>query len=241
MEQLKEPQGSEPQETGPTAAAVEQTAQKRGRRGRVAAAVRGHFTATHIAYMAIFTALAFAVSFLEFPIFPPASFLKLDFANVFFMIEGFIFGPVEAVISIGIKELLCLTKSTTGGAGEVANFLMSAAYIIVPSVGYRFLKGRKWVTLFLGVACAVQIGVSMLVNRYINFPLYGALSNFDGAAAFLTLWPFVLYFNLIKSIAVSAIVFLIYKPLSRFMKSIEQRLRKKRARPSAEEENGRSN
>ena len=110
---------------------------------------RTHFTAPRMAYMAIFTALAFVVTFLEFPIFPQASFLKFDFANVFFLIEGFMFGPVEAVVSIVLKELLCFTKSSTGGVGEIANLLMSTAYVLVPSVAYRFKRGKWWVCLYL--------------------------------------------------------------------------------------------
>ncbi len=190
--------------------------------------LKRHFSATNIAYMALFTALAFAVTFLEFPIFPQANFLKLDFANVFFMIEGFIFGPVEAVISIGIKELLCLTKSTSGGTGEIANFIMSSAYILVPSVSYRFLKGRKWVTVFLAVACVLQVGVSLVVNRFINFPIFGILFGIDGVAMFRELWPFVLYFNIIKSIAVSLVVFFIYKPLSRLIRATAEKVASKK-------------
>ena len=197
---------------------------------RVKATFKAHFTATNIAYMALFTALAFAVTFLEFPIFPATPFLKLDFANVFFMIEGFIFGPVEAVVSIGIKELLCLTKSSSAGVGEVANFLMSTAYILVPSVVYRFKKGRWWVALYLFLACVVQVGVSLLVNRYINFPFYGTLFHFDGVEYFAKLWPFVIYFNLIKSVSISVLVFLIYKPLSRFIKLTAEKVAAKRKR-----------
>ncbi len=192
--------------------------------------LKRHFSAVHIAYMALFTALAFVVTFLEFPIFPATDFLKLDFANVFFMIEGFIFGPVEAVVSIGIKELLCLTKSATAGVGEIANFLMSAAYIAFPAILYRFKKGKWWVTFSLIVASLLQIGVSLLVNRYINFPLYGTLFGFDGAEYFAQLWPFVIYFNLIKSVAVSVLVFLIYKPLSRLIKATAEKFAKKPAR-----------
>lgn len=196
--------------------------------------LRAHFAPVNIAYMALFTALAFAVTFLEFPIFPAASFLKLDFANVFFMIEGFIFGPVEAVVSILAKELLCLTKSSTGGVGELANFLMSSAYIVIPSVVYRFKKGRWWVALYLFFACIMQVGVGVIVNRYINFPVYGALFGFDGAALFQTLWPFVIYFNLIKGAAVSVIVFLIYKPLSKVIRKTAEKIaaRRKHAKPN---------
>lgn len=174
--------------------------------------LRAHFTAPRIAYMAIFTSLAFVVTFLEFPIFPQASFLKFDFANVFFLIEGFIFGPVEAIVSIGLKELLCFAKSGTGGVGEVANFIMSTAYIIVPSILYRFKKGRMWVAISMVIACVMQTGFSLLVNRYINFPF------FHIAHMFAELWIWVLLFNIIKSVGISVVVFIIYKPLSRFIK-----------------------
>lgn len=204
-------------------------------KGRFARVMREHFSAPRIAYMAVFTALAFVVTFLEFPIFPQqASFLKFDFANVFFMIEGFIFGPVEAVISIGIKELLCLTKSQTAGVGEVANFIMSTSYVIVPAIGYRFRKGKKWVVFFLAIGSALQIGVSLLVNRYINFPLYGMIVGFDPVATFAALWLFVVYFNLIKSIGISVVVFLMYKPLSRFIRATSEKFEKRMRRVKAE-------
>ena len=203
---------------------------KGGGAARMKAAIAAHFRPTNIAYMALFTALAFVVTFLEFPIFPAANFLKLDFANVFFMIEGFIFGPIEAVFSIGVKELLCLAKSTSGGVGELANFLMSTAYILIPAFLYRFKKGKWWVALYLLFACILQIGVSVVVNRFINFPFYGVMFGFDGAALFKSLWPFVIYFNLIKSVAVSLVVFLLYKPLSRLIKATAERVsRRKRA------------
>ncbi len=183
------------------------------------------FSATDIAYMALFTALAFAVTFLEFPLFPAAPYLKLDFANVFFLIEGFIFGPVQAVLSIVVKELLCFAKTSTGGVGELANLIMSASFILIPSVAYRFRKGRGWVALYLVCACALQIAVSLPVNRYINFPFFmgeGAESAFAGA------WGFVLAFNAVKGVLVSLIVLLLYKPLSKLIKETRRRVRRRR-------------
>lgn len=200
---------------------------------------RRHFTATHIAYMSLFTALAFAVTFLEFSLFPgtPANFLKLDFANVFFLIEGFIFGPVEAIVSILVKELLCLTKTSTGGVGELANFLMSSAYVIIPAIAYRFKKGRCWVGLYLVCACVLQIGASMLVNRYINFPVFGKWLEVDGAQLFSELWIFVLSFNAVKSVLISLVVFIIYKPLSRLIRATAERFEKKRPAPDVPDPN----
>ena len=193
--------------------------------------LKTHFSATHIAYMALFTALAFVVSFAEFAIFPAANFLKLDFANVFFMVEGFVFGPVEAVVSIAIKELLCLMKSSSGGVGELANFLMSTAYIILPSILYRFKKGRWWVAVMFVIACVLQTVVSLPVNRYINFPVFMG----DGAAEmFAEVWAFVLAFNAIKSVIISVVVVVIYKPLSRLIKATRKKFEKPRSRPASE-------
>lgn len=194
-----------------------------------------HFSATKIAYMAAFTALAYVVTFLEFPVFPAvpvANQLKLDFANVFFLIEGYVFGPVEAIISIIIKELLCLADSQTMGVGEVANFIMSTAYVLAPSVAYKFFKSKNRVIIFLVIACVIQVAVSFVVNMVINFPFFGKLFGFDGTEAFWNVWQFVIYFNLIKSAVVSLIVFLIYKPLSRLIKKTAERFgNKKRGAP----------
>lgn len=188
--------------------------------------LRSHFTAPRMAYMAIFTALAFVVSLLEFPIFPQAGFLKLDFANVFFMIEGFMFGPVEAFVSIVLKELFSFAKSTTGGVGQLANLIMSTAYVLIPSVAYRFKRGKWWVCLYLALACVAQTGISLLVNRYINFPFFMKES---AAAQFANLWTFVLYFNIIKSVVIGVVVFLVYKPLSKFINMTAEKYDKKAA------------
>ena len=203
----------------PTAEAQPDSEPKMTRGERAKAILREHFSAPRIAYMAIFTALAFVVTFLEFSVFPatPASFLKLDFANIFFLFEGFIFGPIEAFVSIVIKELLCFAKSSSGGVGELANLIMSTAYILIPAIAYRFKRGKWWVCLYLVCACIMQIGISLVVNRYINFPFF-TKSQEAGAQMFSQLWTFVLYFNIIKSVAVSIVVFFVYKPLSKLIK-----------------------
>ncbi len=76
--------GTGPEETqGETALQEEPQVQvqeeKAGRNERIKAVLREHFSAPRLAYMALFTALAYAVTFLEFPIFPATPFLKLDF------------------------------------------------------------------------------------------------------------------------------------------------------------------
>ena len=169
------------------------------------------FSASGIAKLAMLSALAFAVTFLEFPIFPAASFLQLDFANVFVLLGGFMYGPAAAVIISGVKECLCLLKSSTGGVGELANFITTLCFVIVPTLVYRYKKGLKWVIPMLAAGIVLQVGAGMLVNRYINFPLYmGA----GAAASFAALWWYIILFNLIKGVAVSAVAVLLYKRVS---------------------------
>lgn len=167
-----------------------------------------------LAGSAVFAALAYVVSFFEFPVFPAASFLKLDFSNVFTLLAGFLFGPLPAVAVSAVKELLCfLTKSSTGGVGEIANFLLTVSFIAVPSVAYRYKKGFGMVCVYLACGVILQTAMALAVNKFINFPLFNLPSSM-----FDQLWPFIVYFNLIKGAAISAIVLLLYKQVSRLFK-----------------------
>ena len=56
---------------------------------------------------AVFSALSYVVSMLEFPIFPATPFLKLDFSAVFLLLSGFIFGTIYGIGACAIKELIC--------------------------------------------------------------------------------------------------------------------------------------
>lgn len=169
------------------------------------------FSASGIAKLAMLSALAFAVSYLEFPIFPAAPFLQMDFSLVFVLLGGFLYGPVAAIVISGIKECLRLFTSGTAGVGELANFIVTVSFVVVPTLVYRFKKGLPVVIITLAVGCFLEIGVSLLTNRYINFPLFMG----EGAAAqFELLWWYVLLFNLIKSVAVSLVTVLLYKRIS---------------------------
>lgn len=179
--------------------------------------IKQYFTAKRIATMAIFTALAFVVSLFDFPLFPQASFLKLDFGNVFIMLIGFLFGPVEGIIVCVIKELIHIPVGTTGGVGELANILMCVSFILIPATVYRFKK-KFWVVIPSLVAGIVLMTcMALICNRYITFPLYmGA----GAENAFKAFWTIIIYFNLSKGAIISVIVCLLYKTLSRLLKKI---------------------
>lgn len=163
------------------------------------------FSAKTLAKLGIFTALSFVLTFFEFPIFPPAPFLKLDFSNVFVLIGGFSLGTVHGVIILVVKEALCLLKTSTV-VGQLANVIIGLCYALIPFLLYDGERTFKRALFGLILGSALMSLASLPVNRYINFPLYGAPD-----AMFLSLWGYVLVFNLIKAIVLSLLTLILYK------------------------------
>lgn len=201
------------------------TQQNTSRKQKVVAAFKNYFTATRLAYLGIFSALSFALYFLEIPLmaWSPLSFLKLDFSNVFVLVSGFALGPVSAIIVCIVKELLhALVLTQTVGVGELANVLLTLPYVLVPTVIYKNRKGIKSVLISLILGSLAQVIVSVPVNWLLNFPfylnLYSGTPWIDGMAFYAQYWYFAVLFNVIKTVIISAVTLLIYKPLSRLIK-----------------------
>lgn len=184
------------------------------------------FTAKNVAGMAVFSALSFVVYLLEIPIFAstPASFLQLDLSNVFVMLAGFMYGPVPAIIVCAVKETIHISVGSTGGVGELANFIITTSYILLPSIVYRYKKGIKVVILTLIIACFIQSGVALLANKYINFPFFMGsvpfVPNQTSLEMFSMLWGYVFAFNIIKSVVISLLTILLYKRISHLFEKI---------------------
>lgn len=185
------------------------------------------FSAKRLALMGVFVALSYVVSFIEIPL--PlfgASFLKLDFGNVFITLIAFLLGPMEGVLVCLLKEALRCIGSSSMCAGELANFLMTSSYILLPSIYYQRHKNLKAVIITLSSSCLIATGVALLANRFIIFPTYAYLfgGNIFGMTvqeAFAAYWLAVLLFNLIKTVAVAIMTMLLYKRLSNFLKKIK--------------------
>ena len=185
-------------------------------RDNTVGAKRG-FTTKKLVTLALFTALTYVVSMFSFPIFPATPYLKLDFGNVFILLSGFLFGPLEAIAVCLVKELLSVINSSSGGVGELANFIMTSSYILLPTIVYRYRKGLKAVLISLIGACFIGTVMATLTNRLIVFPLY---MKSAAPAVFRSVFWFVVGFNLIKTAAIGLVTFLLYKRLSRVLKRL---------------------
>ncbi len=93
-----------------------------------------------IAMTAILGAVATVLMFISFslPIIP--SFVKLDFSELPALIAAFTMGPVSGAVVCLIKNLVNLPFTSTGGVGELCNFLMGVTFVVPAGLIYKFRK-----------------------------------------------------------------------------------------------------
>lgn len=182
-----------------------------------------YFTAQRITTFAMLAALGYVISLFSFALFPssPAYFLKLDFSNVATMLAGYMLGPVSALLVEAIKQALCCITSFTFGVGELANFLITSAFVLVPSILYRYKKGIPSVLIGMSAGVVLQIAAALLFNRILTYPIYCFVLKEvlpPAGELFRLTFGFLIAFNAIKAVSVCIITLPIYKRLSKAMK-----------------------
>lgn len=181
-----------------------------------------------IAMTAILSAVATVLMFISFslPIIP--SFIKLDFSELPALIAAFSMGPVSGVVVCFIKNLVNLAMSTTGGVGELCNFLMGVTFVVPAGLLYKFRKDR-WGALWGSLLGAVIMALtSFPINLYISYPaytvaygltipqilgMYQAINPAVETLAQALLW-FNVPFTFFKAACDVAITFAVYKRIS---------------------------
>ncbi|MCL1806859.1 MAG: ECF transporter S component [Oscillospiraceae bacterium] len=176
---------------------------------------------------AMLAGVASVLMILEFPlpIFP--EFLKMDFSELPALIGAFSFGPVAGVTIVLLKNAIHLTVTTTGGVGELANFIVGAALVLPAGMVYRFRKTRGGALLGMGIGVFTMAFVGIFANYYITVPFFTRVMVPEevliGICAAIipavdSLWKVVLLsitpFNLLKGVSIGLITFLTYKRLS---------------------------
>ncbi len=144
-------------------------------------------------------------------------FLTLDFKDVFITLAGFIYGPVAAVTIAFIESILeFITVSSTGFWGAIMNFAGSAAFAVTASLIYKYNKSFKGAIVALISSVFSTTAVMMLANLLIT-PIY---TNTDVKTVAGMILPLLLPFNLIKSILNAVFTFILYKPVSQALRSM---------------------
>jgi riboflavin transporter FmnP len=182
-----------------------------------------------MAKISLLSVIAFLLMLLEFPlpIFP--SFLQIDLSDLPALVGGFALGPIAGVLIELLKNLVHLIRTTTGGVGELANFLIGTALVLPATLVYYKRKSKKSAFLGLLIGIISMTIVGALANYYILIPFYanfmpidqivklGNMVNESIVDVKSLIYLGVVPFNLLKGIVVSFITLLIYKKLSRIL------------------------
>ncbi|MBM7562335.1 ECF transporter S component [Fusibacter tunisiensis] len=176
--------------------------------------------------IAMLSVLAFVLMQIELivPIFP--AFLKIDISDLPALIGAFAMGPLAGVAIEAVKNLLHLLQTSTGGVGELANFVVGIAIVVPAAVIYKRHKTKKSAIIGLAVGTLVMAMVGGLANYYVMLPFYSNFMPLEaiigmGAAvnkSIVSMETLVLYgivpFNLFKGVVLSFLTLLLYKRIS---------------------------
>ena len=83
-----------------------------------------------ITMTALLSAMAYVLAFVEFPVPLSPSFARMDLSDFPALIGAFAFGPLSGLLIELVKNTLQLMTTSTGGIGEIANFLTGASYVV---------------------------------------------------------------------------------------------------------------
>ena len=182
-----------------------------------------------LAVTAMLSAVGCVLMMLDFPL-PMLipSFVKMDVSELPALLASFSLGPVYGVTVCLVKNILAaLFHGSTGGIGEVCNFLIGAVFTGVAGALYKHRKNRRNAVVASLVGAAAMALVSVPVNYFISYPVYAAMFGGIDAilAAYQELRPgtdgllecllvFNMPFTFVKGLIDVALCFLIYKPLS---------------------------
>lgn len=164
--------------------------------------------------ISVLGAIAFILMFIEVPVIPLFPWLKMDLSEVPVLMGAFAFGTLSGIVIEILKLVLhLLIKGTsTGGIGELANFLVGAAFILPASIIYNKHRSKKTAIIGMIVGALVMEAVGIISNVYLLLPAYGMQMDSAYLMKYVTIG--LLPFNGIKAVVVSIITFILYRRVS---------------------------
>lgn len=172
----------------------------------------------------------------DFPLWFAPPFYKLDFSEVPVLIGAFTLGPIAGIAIELIKILLNLVINftDTAGVGEAANFLIGCSLVVPAAIIYHKNKTLKSAIKGLIAGSLIMTVLGGFINAFVLLPAYSYFFNIPvdnlvqmGAKinpAIKNVKTFIFFavtpFNILKGSVISLIVLLLYKRLSRVIKSI---------------------
>ncbi len=184
----------------------------------------------YLTVTAMLSAIAYILMFLDFSVPFMPSFIKMDLSELPALIGAFSLGPVCGVMVCLIKNVLHLFITSTGGVGELSNFILGAAFVLPAGLIYKRKKTRKNALAGALAGAAIMALASVVSNYYLVYPVY---YNFMDEEAILAAYQLIVPsmksilqclvcfnapFTLVKGLFSVVITFLVYKRISPILK-----------------------
>jgi len=171
--------------------------------------------------IAVLSALSIVlVMLIKFPIIPSAPFLEYEPGDVPMLVAAFLYGPIAGlVMTIIVSTIQAFTVSAAAGwVGLVMHVIATGTFVVVSGAIYKRFHTFKGAFAALATGSICMVLVMIPSNLFFSVRFYGI--PYDAVIAMLP--TAILPFNLIKSLANSLIVILVYKPLTRFLKGADK-------------------
>lgn len=178
----------------------------------------------------LFGALSAVLMMFSFNVPLMPSFIKMDFSELPALIAAFSMGPLSGVMVCLVKNLINLMFSTTGGVGELSNFILGCAFVMPAGLIYKHKKSKK--SAFLGslAGAVIMAVISVFSNYFVVYPVYTMFMPLEAIIGMYqaiysgveNLWQALLIFNMpftfLKGMCSVVITFIIYKHISPIIK-----------------------
>ncbi|MGC9772472.1 Riboflavin transporter FmnP [Fervidobacterium changbaicum] len=171
-------------------------------------------SAVRIATIGIMSALATGLMFLEFPIFPSVNFLKFDPSDILPLLAGFIFGPIDGILVLLIKDILFFLLKSGDIVGIAMNFAAGASFLLPAIYIYRIRENRAFEIIGYVVGVVVVAGVMTVLNMIV-VPLYWKIPLQET----LKYLPIIAAFNAIKFSIDAVVTSLIRERIARIFEN----------------------
>lgn len=127
----------------------------------------------YITVTAMLSAVAYVLMFIDFPIpFLLPSFIQMDVSELPALIGAFSMGPVCGVLVCLVKNLLHLFITSTGGVGELSNFILGVVFVLPAGIIYDRKKTKKNARNGALVGAVLMGIISIPVNYFLTYPIY---------------------------------------------------------------------
>lgn len=185
----------------------------------------------YITVTAMLSAVAYVLMFIDFPIpFLIPSFIQMDISELPALIGAFAMGPMCGVLVCLVKNLLHLFITSTGGVGELSNFLLGVMFVLPAGIIYEMKRNKKSARNGALIGAVLMGIISIPVNYFLTYPIY---YNFMPETVILEAYRaivpsmknilqclicFNMPFTIVKGLLSVGLTMLIYKHISPILK-----------------------